>query len=306
MDYTDALIKAKQAADRFKAAGLSLDNLTALKQALEQKVTALKASVFEEEIDVDNIKEDKVHSLFLSLRGKLKERMEKEESEALVVKLLLDQTKKELAELTARIDALTQERAALSDCEAEYDRLYEQRRQALMLEGEDSSRFIKALSEDISRAKAVYEHTSSALETGRKLLEFLSNVIEHLDKTEESAYMRGAESLLFKDDCIEDAKKQADEAQKQYYEFKAQAAGTRLSQDALASSGFVALDVLIDDIIAARFSADRIGRSKIRAEAVKSEVFCDVLKLKEINADEQSKFEDLKAQLDALMFRSGE
>lgn len=195
MDNPDKLIQLKRAAGRAKKISAGIEQAKTYREALEQKIKALKESCFKEENEVSILEEDKALAFILSLRGKLGERMEKEKAESLALKLKYQEAQDELVSLDGKISALVAELADLSDCEPEYEQLYERKRQRFIREGNSKSRKIMGLSECTDRTNNVETIGSEVFCDVLKLRQFSDETQDSIDSLEAQldALVLGAE-----------------------------------------------------------------------------------------------------------------
>lgn len=308
MDNTDRLIQLKRATERARTVKAAIERAKPYREALEQKIKALKESLLIEDQDVADLKGVNISTLLLTIRGKLGEHKEQQETEALAIRLKLSESEKELADVISRIDGLCEEHKSLSGSEAEYEQLYELRKQRLIREGNDNSRIAAELSENISRVKKQLTAADEALKAGEKTVKALDYVIENLKKAEEINDYGTPRGVLSEDkyDYLDMAAQYADKAKQFFDSFKAETAGVEAMQDSSANIGFLVADILFENVIPNWYTEGKIDRAKTRIAVIRSEIFCDVLQLRQLSGEAQSALNGLETRLDALVLGAAE
>ncbi len=312
MDDTDRLKQLKQAVSRAGAVKAAIEQAKEYREALEQKLKVLKESSFKEENEAAILEEDKVWAFFLSLRGNLSERIEKEKAEALAVKLKYQEAQKELAELDSAAIILTAEQAGLEGCDHEYEQYYDQKKQRLINEGTAASARILDLSEEAGRVRSRLAAIGGALEAGEQVIAALDNINGQLKQAEESDGdgMGGFLGLIVvsvdRRECLSEADGQAKNAQQLFEAFKTKAAKVTEMQGKTVLTGFLVADILFEGFTVKGGYQDRLDRLKSNAAVIRSEMLCNVIKLRQLSDEAQSALSGLVTKLDALVLGSAD
>lgn len=303
MGYSDRLTQLRNALGRSRGISAELENMRPYREALESKLTALKDSLLIEDMDVSNLQGINISTVLLTIRGKLGERKEQQEAEALAVRLKLNETESELAEITGRMDSLAEEQSGLASGIAEYEQLFEQKKQWLSREGSESSQKIAALLNDINRIASQNEDIGKALKCGESIVSLLGAAINGLIKAEEFKELefgsRGMSDVKY--EYMDEASENLEKAKEAFQVFKADAPNIEIMRDNSTHTGFLVADIMFEDIIPNWYSGGKIERAKTRIAVIKSEIYCDVLKLKQLSEENKKSLNSLAAQLDELV-----
>ena len=120
--YSELDMKLKEAQEkiyRLQKIDSMLHDLRNDEKELEQKVYELKIILDKESLDVEKLDSTNIVSIFYSITGKLEDKKEKEQREALSAKLKYDQANYDLQSIQGEISKLIEERENCKGCRDE-------------------------------------------------------------------------------------------------------------------------------------------------------------------------------------------
>ena len=120
---------------------------------LNHKAYELKTVLDKENLDVEKLNKKNIVSIFYSITGKLEEKKEEEQREALSAKLKYDQANYDLEYIKAEISKLLEEKEEYKDCINEYNSLYAQKKNLLIKSDEGSANKILEITRKIDDSK---------------------------------------------------------------------------------------------------------------------------------------------------------
>jgi chromosome segregation ATPase len=130
---------------------------------LRQKVYELKEVLDKENLDVEKLDNTNVVSIFYSIIGKLEDKKEKEQREALSARLKYEQASYDLLSIEAEISKLTQEQESYKGCINEFNSLYEQKKELIIKSCEASANKILELTNKINESKRNLKELKEAI-----------------------------------------------------------------------------------------------------------------------------------------------
>lgn len=290
-----------------KKADSMLAELRGQKTDLAFKVSEYETKLAKENLDVEKLERGSLSALFYSVLGTIDERRDKELSEALAAKLKLDQAGKELEALNARINEIQRQREGLAGCEAEYARLYEQKKQALLGSHGSEAQSILELTEGINKAKADIKEICEAIAAGESSLAHLDGARQCLDK----AHGWGTYDLLggglladiVKHDHIDDATEEVSRAQIALNNFRTELADVRIQYpiEVQLSDFSRFADFFFDGLIADWYVQNRIEDSLQSVSSAGVQVSAQLSRLNLLKIREQQSLVRQQTELDTLI-----
>ena len=309
-EMNEKIRQAQQGVARLHKIDSMLKELELEQEMLEGKTSSLKAVMEKETYDVEKLENKSIASVFYSILGSLDEHVEKERKEALAAKLKYDQVARDLDYVKNQISELNTERPSYINCQEEYDRLYTQKKQELIMADDQIAQKILELTHSLNQASINYKEITEAVLVGNNVLYSLNIALEHLSSAEGwgafDLFGGGLISDLAKHSYIDDAKAETERTQSLLYQFKTELADISISSDIfIEMEGFAKFaDFFFDGLIADWFMQTRINNSQDSVYRVKNEVLDVLEKLDDMETRENVEIERLEAEIAALVVRS--
>lgn len=298
---------AQQGIARLHKIDAMLQDLQNEQSQLSRKVAELKAVLEKENYDVDKLENGSIASGLYSLLGKLEERVEKEQAEALAAKLKYDQAVKDLEDIKYQIEKLSAERQNYVNCQRDFDALYADKKEQIMKGGGKSAQRILDLSNQINSEKINLKEIKEAISAGNEALASLDRIQDSLGHAEGwgtwDLLGGGLISDLAKHSHIDDAKEETENAQRLLRQFHAELADVRINSDIhMETGGFAKFaDFFFDGLIADWFMQSKINQSQESVSRVQRQVHSTVHRLESMKSQADSDIEKTEAEMESLI-----
>ena len=263
----------EQMARRHKLKAM-VNTLEEQRSSLASQVQELKEQTYKEQLDVDRLDSFSITNLFYQLSGRLEEQREKEEAEVCAAALRYDAKRKELQAVERDLADRSRELESLKNCEAEYQRLLEEKTQALKEMNSFYADQICALEERIAYLAAQARETQEAIDAGNSALWD----IEAIQKSLSSAESWGTADLIggglisgiAKHSHLDEAQRQVNALQRSLSRFRTELADVSIQADLqIQVDGFLRFaDYFFDGLFADWAVLDRIHNSQAQVSDV--------------------------------------
>jgi len=306
-ELSQKMRQARQGIARMQKIDSMLKQLEADRQMLADKARLMKEILDKEEDDAAKLENTSIVSIFYSALGSLEEHLEKEKKDVLAAKLKYRQAVKDLEDVEYEISALSLEHSSLTGCQKEYDSLYAEKKQQLIKEAGDTAKKILALTDNLSIAGARLKEIQEAKTAGGKVLESLEAVCNSLSSAESWGVWDflggGLITDIVKHSRIDDAKLEAENAQRLLREFKTELTDVSISSDiAIDTGGFLYFaDFFFDGLIADWMMQKKINASLDSVSNVKEQVVQIMEKLNELETEEYDKIKRFETEMEELV-----
>lgn len=185
MTYYDETLRGLQAkSQRKKHLSVSLEEMKKQKKPLEQKLKLLKISAYNEEVDVYNLENKNLTSIFLDLIGKKESKLEKERAEELAARLKRDAAQREFDDLVLRITNCESELATLECADEQYRTALDEKLLAIKKSGKADADHILVLGERIAICDNQIREVDEALDIAENAKDFADEALSELDSAE--------------------------------------------------------------------------------------------------------------------------
>jgi len=277
---------------------------------LEQKVYELKTVLDKENLDVKKLNNKNIVSIFYSVTGKLADKKEKEQREALTAKLRYDQEVNDLEYIQAEISKLIEERETYKNCISEYNRLYAQKKELLIKSGEGYASKILELTQKIEESKRNLKELNEAISAGKLAVNSLDAALNSLSSAKGwgtwDLLGGGLISDLAKHSHIDDAMKEVESAHYYLRKFKSELADVKINYDIRFETGGFAkfADFFLDGLIADWYMQSKINNSYESVSTVKSHLEITMSKLHQLRVQETLSIEKLEKELKKIIISS--
>ena len=275
--------------------------------SLRAKEQELRAILEKENLDVEKLENKSIASVFYSIVGSLDKHIVKEQGEALAAKLKHDQALRDKEDVEYRISKLASERQKYMDYQAEYDRLFLQKKELLMRENAKAAQSIMELSEKIGELKIRMKETGEAVSAGDRVLDSLDSVLRSLNRAEGwgtwDILGGGLLSDMEKHSNIDDARYKIENTQQLIRDFHTELADVQISSDInIHIDGFSKFaDFFFDGLFADLNMQSMINNSQDRILQAKKQVVDVINRLKSMEASDSQKADNLIAELNTLV-----
>jgi len=304
------LEEAQQGVRRLHKIDSMLKNLQGEQLSLERKVSELKDILDKEDFDVKKLEGNSLAGIFYSILGRLEEHVEKEQREALAAKLKYDQAARDLEDVKHEISKLYTERANFVDCERKYESLYAMKRDMLIKSDPEKAQNLLNLTEQLNNSKNTLKEIKEAISAGRNVISSLENAMSSLDSAGGWGVWDmlggGLISDLAKHSHIDNAKYEAEQAQKLLRRFRSELADIRISDNIhIETGGFAKFaDFFFDGLIADWFMQSKIQNSHESVSRVRSQVQSVLNKLSSLESQESSRIRKVEAEIKELIAKA--
>ncbi len=309
-EINNNLEEAQRGMYRIKKIDSMLNKLRSEQDNLKNKVLKLKSILEKENSDVDKLNKKNLSSFFYSTIGKLDDKLEKEQREAMAAKLKYDQALMDLENIEYEIDKLLKERNEYKDSKNQYDSLYEQKKEMLLKSDEGTAKRILDISHRISDSQNKIRELREAVVAGKNAADCLNNALENLSSAEGwgtwDLFGGGLLTDLAKHSKLDDTKYEVGRAQELLRKFNTELADVQINSDIhIETDGFAKFaDIFFDGLISDWFMQSKIRDSYESVSSVKYQVENAVSKLAKLESQETVLLKNLKDELNNLIIRS--
>ncbi len=305
----DELLLAYAKVARLKKLEAMRAQLLRERDELELKLEPLKTVLAKENFDVYRLENGSVSAALGALLGTREKRLEKERAEAMAAYFRQRQVANELEDMRRRMEALAAELKTLKSCEAQYARLFEQKKQRLLDEHSQTGLRILELLEGIGRASANQKEVGEAKAAGEAALARLDSALESLRKAEGwgtyDMLDGGMIASMVKHDHIDAATQSVSWAQMELNRFRTELADVNISGDIVVQVGDFArfADFFFDGLIADWYVQGAIEQSMNGVQSARAAVIAALSRLHHLHCDGQAAVGQMQKELETLVVR---
>ncbi len=293
--------------ERLKKIESMLQDLTSTERELSQREQALKATLSKEEADVDRLERTSAASILFSVLGKMEEKLDKEQKEALSAKLKYDAAVRQLDDCKAGIELLQQEKAALSGCPRRYEEVFATCQNLLRTDPAYAERLC-ALERQRGETVSQLKELDEAIGAGNAAMRQIKAVEEALDSAEGwgqwDLFGGGLLADMAKHSHLDEAQSGAEYLQVLLSRFKTELADVHISAqlDAVNIEGFLRFaDFFFDGLIADWTVLDHIRGTQDSVYRVRQQVMDALSRLNMLRAARSDEKATLDMQLAELV-----
>ncbi|MFA6983916.1 MAG: hypothetical protein WC276_08215 [Sedimentibacter sp.] len=304
------LDEAQQKIYRLNKIDAMLEDLRNDEKELRHKVFELKEILDKENLDVEKLDSTNIVSVFYSITGKLEDKKEKEQREALSAKLKYDQANYDLYSIQEEILKLEEERENYKGCFNEFNSLYEQKKEVLIRTDAASASKILEIRDRIEGSKRNLKELREAVSAGQSAVNSLDIALDSLGSAQGwgtwDLLGGGLISDLAKHSHIDDASREVERAHHHLRRFKTELADVRINYDIrFETDGFAKFaDFFFDGLIADWFMQSKINNSYDSVSDVKNQVNSVLYKLQQLKEQETLNVERLENELKSIIVKS--
>lgn len=309
-EINSKLEEAQKGMYRIKKIDSMLNELRTEHENIKNKVSKLKNTLEKENSDVDKLNKKGFASFFYSTIGKLDDRLEEEQREALAAKLKYDQAVMDLENIEYEIDKLIKECTEYKDCKSQYDSLYAQKKDMLIKSDEGTAKKILDITKKLNDSQNKVRELKEAIHAGNNAADSLSNALGNLSSAEGwgtwDMFGGGLIADLAKHSRLDDTKYEVERAQMLLRKFNTELADVKINSDIyIETDGFAKFaDFFFDGLIADWFMQSKIRDSYESVSSVKNQVEDVINKLTQLESQESDLIKSLKNELNNLVVKS--
>lgn len=306
-ELNDKLEKSLKGIYRMQKIDAMLYELQKEREDLKNKAFHFKEVLEKENLDVEKLNKKSVAAVFYSVLGKLEDRLEKEQREALTAKLKYDQAIYDLENVEYEISNLSEERKELKDCKGQFELLFVQKKDLLVKSNAVTAskiiEFIKQLNDSKNRLNELQE----AIFAGNDALVSLERALHNLDNAEGYGTWDllggGLLADLAKHSELDNSKKEIETAQNKLRRFKTELADVSINSEIhIETEGFAKFaDFFFDGLISDWFMQSKINASQESVISVINQVENTIYKLNKLEKQENDLILKLEKELNDLI-----
>lgn len=168
--------------------------LESMKAELLQQETTVAKKVAElgeikkkEQMDVEKLEGKTIKALFFTLSGSIDEKLSKERQEAYAAAMKYDAAERDLEGIQSDLRYCQEELDKLTDCEEEYQHLYEQKKHSLKMEATQKANDIMLMEKDLATLGNEIIELEEALDAGYKAFDLADRIVVELEEAHKMA-----------------------------------------------------------------------------------------------------------------------
>ena len=309
-EINDRLEEARKKISKLNKIDSMLKELRSDESELNHKVYELKSVLDKESLDVEKLSKTNIASIFYSITGKLNDKLEKEQREALSAKLKYDQADYDLGNIRAEISKLIEERENYKDSVNEYNKLYAEKKNFLINSYDASADKIFEITKKTEESKSNVKELREAISAGKSAVQSLDAALESLSSAKGwgtwDLLGGGLISDLAKHSHIDDAMGEVEEAHSKLRRFKSELADVRINYDIrFETEGFGKFaDFFFDGLIADWYMQSKNNNSYESVSNVKNQVESTIYRLQQLENKEKYNLKELENELNKIVINS--
>lgn len=310
-EYNDELRAAAEQVARKKHLKTVQSELLRQKEELSRRVGESKLEMESEQADVEKLEGRTISAFFASITGKKEEKLRREKAEAYAARARYENLCYEYESVKSRIDEVRRDLAALSDCEARYERLYAQRLSAIKLGSSSDADRIFEIEKEIAYVSSRKKEIGEAMNEGRRALELANDALDHMNnaKNWNTWDMFGGGGMFThfeKHGHLDSAQSSVEYLQAQLSRFNAELADVEIHADMrVRIDGFMRFaDYFFDGIFTDLAVGDRINEGISRINNTKNEIARALDQLEEMQKNNDRREASARARIKEIVENS--
>ena len=287
-----------------------LRDLQNQKVTLDAKVEELKRIKLDEQKDVDRLEGRSLAALFYDAIGKKGEKLDKEIGEAYAAVAKYDSAAHELRVVNEDIAKYETEVRGLSNCEKEYNRILEEKAEAIKKSGTAYAQEMLDMEEQIAQLDSKKKEIDEANSAGKEALRRAEDVLAKLNEAHDWGIWDlgkgGLISSLAKHSALDEAQESLKELQIQLRRFKTELADVTIHADVRVSidDSLRSADLFFDNVFTDWAVLNKIEESQTQAKSAIKQINEALDKLLEIRKKAQKEQIAKYAALDDLIIKA--
>ena len=296
MTYFDERLKElhsqkaqKKRLEAMKAELLKQEDEVAKKTAELEKIKQ------KEQLDVDKLEGKTIKALFFTLAGTKEEKLSQERQEAYVAAMKYDAAKRDLEGIVTDLRYCQEELNKLTDCEAEYEHLLEQKKSSIKQEASQRANEVMLLEKEMANLEHEITELEEALDVGYKAFDLVDDIVKELEEAHNLAdwdtFMDSFLIDMQKQEHIHNAQDLIQDLRHELRRFKTELADVNIEGDIQIEmdefSQFA--DWFFDNIFTDWDIKTKIEKSQAQAEDTRAQITDTINLLKDMR-DERMKY----------------
>ena len=297
MNYSEQFLKFQEALSQKNSIEAKVKEMKSQRGELNDKIREYKASMWDEQIDVERLERINLSNVIYTLIGKRKDMLQKEEMEAYAAQVKYDSAVHELKMLEDEICRKERQLREIYQCERQYEALVQEKGAAVKASETDDAERIIRIEKQIIEQKNHKKEIKEAIDAGSKAYSTARSILSGLDSAAEwavwDAVGGGIASNVIKYDHLDKTQKLVRQLQCELHWFKTELVDVNFSADIQVSiEGFLRFaDYFFDSLFMDLMVIEQINESKGKVQSVKTQIELILSKLRnyENGADQQIK-----------------
>lgn len=309
-ELNEKIAAAQQGIARMQKIDKMLNQLASDKEERSKREAELKDILDKESKDLDKLNDKSITSLIYSMLGKLDEKTDKEQQEVIAAKLKYDQAVKDVQEIEGKISALITERAQYANCQNDFEKLYDIKKEELIRESGESANRLIQLTQEINNTKNNITEIEEAKSAGNKAFDNINRVLKSLNSAEGWRLCDIADGDLISDlakhSSLDKANEDIKNIQTLLRNFRTELIDIKISTEVHTDiSEFTRFtDIFLDGLFSNFFVQDRIHRAQDRIVQIKYKVYLILEKLENMLVQEKSHIESLENEIKKTVLKA--
>lgn len=305
--FDDKLRTLRAQAARKKQLRAMLDTLYARRGELEARERELAAVRAAEQKDVDRLEGHSLAALFYSVLGKKDEQLDKEQQEAYAAAVKHDSAVRELEAVRQDIARYERELASLEGCEAQYEQVLADKREALKAGGAAQADRILQFEQEIAAQQAQAREIEEAIDAGSAARDTAESILSSLDSADNwgtfDLFGGGLIADLAKHNHLDTAQDQIEQLQIQLSRFRTELSDVTIEAEMQAQvDGFLLFaDYFFDGLFVDWMVLDRIHQSQSQVSGTADQIRSALRRLYDMQDACRAAQQAAQDQLDQLV-----
>ncbi len=284
-----------------------IEQMEEQKENLRIYVEQMKQASVKEQADVEKLESKSLKAFLYDVLGKMDEKLSKEREEAYNASVKYESATSELQSLENDIEKTKLELDSLQGCEEQYEKLFEEKKEAIQKSGHWAAEKIIEIQSRIAYLDNQVKELSEALKEGDSCLKMVDFALGKLKSAEDwstfDLFGGGVITDMAKYSDIEAAQSQIETLQSQLRRFKTELADVSIDSEMnIEVDGLLQFaDIFFDNIFTDFAVRDKIQESKAQVENTKTQIESVVKLLTSMKEDAENEGQEMKEKLDELI-----
>ncbi len=281
--------------------------LTKQEDEVAKKAAELDAIKKKEQLDVDKLEGKTIKALFFTLSGTKEEKLSQERQEAYVAAMKYDAAMRDLEGIMHDLRVCNEELGKISDIEAEYEHLLEQKKSSIKQEASRRTNEVIALEKELENLSHEIIELEEALDVGYRAFDLVDSIVNELseahDLAEWDTFMDSMLIDMQKHEHLHTAQDLIGDLRQELRRFKTELADVNIEGDIQIEmdefSEFA--DWFFDNIFTDWDIKDKIENSQAQAEDTRAQVTRTINLLKDMRDERMKRRIELEEELEEVV-----
>ena len=272
-----------------------------------KKTAELEKIKQKEQLDVDKLEGKTIKALFFTLAGTKEEKLSQERQEAYVAAMKYDAAKRDLEGIVTDLRYCQEELNKLTDCEAEYEHLLEQKKSSIKQEASQRANEVMLLEREMANLEHEITELEEALDVGYKAFDLVDDIVKELEEAHNLAdwdtFMDSFLIDMQKQEHIHNAQDLIQDLRHELRRFKTELADVNIEGDIQIEmdefSQFA--DWFFDNIFTDWDIKAKIENSQAQAEDTRAQITNTINLLKDMRDERMKRRIELEEELEEVV-----